>query len=126
MARSRNPSSERIEKLEYIAVTDMLQDEHILELSGRITDGEELYNFGINGLGLPESEIKRAMYDHSISIQSATHKLLSKFMERQTNRHQAYINLYSALKEGQMEQLAGLVKRMVEGLVDTSPVSDAS
>ena len=105
--------------------SDSLLDEHILELSRRITSGLELEDLGVKVLHLPEYKIKAAMYDNNDSIQSAAHELLSTWMQRQTNGQQAYINLYSALKKGQMEQLAGLVKRMVEGLIE-GPVSDAS
>ena len=83
-------------------------------------------DLGIKVLHLPECKINAALYDHSNSIQAATHELLSTWLRRQISRQEAYTNLYSDLRKGEMKQLAGLVKRMVEGLVDTSPVTDES
>ena len=83
-------------------------------------------DLGIEVLHLPECKINAALYDHSDSIQAATHDLLSTWFKRQTSRQEAYTNLYSDLRKGEMKQLAGLVKRMVEGLVDTSPVTAES
>ena len=103
-----------------------LLDEHILELSKRITNGLELVDLGTNVLKLPEHVINASLYDHNNSIQEAAYQLLSMWLRGQTNRQQAYTNLYSALKEGNMGELAGLVKQMVKGLADTSPVTTES
>ena len=95
---------------------DSLRDEHILELSKRIPTGEELMDLGIKVLHLPECKINAALYDHSYSIQKATHELLSTWFKRQTNRQEAYTNLCSDLRKGEMKQLAGLLKQWVEGV----------
>ena len=58
------------------------------KLSKRIPNGEELMELGINGLGIPEFKIKTAMYDHSDSIQAATHELLSTWLKQQTDRQE--------------------------------------
>ena len=57
-------------------VSDSLQDEHLLELSKRITNDDELMNFGIKVLSLSKDTIKAAMFDHRDSIQAATRELL--------------------------------------------------
>ena len=101
-------------------ISDSLRDEHILELSRLIPSGEELLKFGITVLKLSDCKIKAAMYDHSDSIQEATHELLSKWLNRQTNRKEAYVNLYSALRKGGMEQQASQLKQWVEGVEDES------
>ena len=107
-------------------ISGSLLDEHILELSKRIPSGLELVDLGIKVLKLPEYFTNAALYNFNNSIQEAAYHLLSMWFRGQTNGQQAYTNLYSALKEGNMGQLAGLVKQMVEGLVDTSPVSAES
>ena len=107
-------------------ISGSLLDEHILELSKRIPNGLELVDLGIKVLKLPEYVINAALYDHNNSIQEAAYQLLSMWLRGQTNRQQSYTYLYSALKEGNMGELAGLVKQMVEGLADTSPVSAES
>ena len=73
-------------------------------------------DLGIKVLHLPESKIKSALYDHDNSIQEATHELLSTWMKGQTSRQEAYTNLYSDLRKGEMKELAGLVKQWVEGV----------
>ena len=101
-------------------ISDSLLDEHILELSKRITDGNELMEFGVIVLKLPDFKIKSALYDHNNSIQEVTHELLSTWMKGQTSRQEAYTNLYSDLRKGEMKQLAGLLKQWVEGVREES------
>ena len=96
-------------------VSDSLQDEHVLDLSKRITSAEELMDFGIKGLGLPDIKIKTAKYDHSDSIQAATYELLSTWLKKQTDRQEAYMNLLAGLKRAQMNQLAANLRTWVEG-----------
>ena len=62
-------------------ISESLLDEHVLDLSKRITDGNELTEFGIKVLTFKEDTIKAAMYDHSNSIHAATHELLSKWLK---------------------------------------------
>ena len=96
-------------KANILFVSDSLQDEHVLDLSKRITNGEELMDFGIKCLGLPDFKIKTAMYDHSDSIQAATYELLSTWMKKQTDRQEAYKNLQCRTKEGQDEPTCQLI-----------------
>ena len=93
-------------------------DEHVLELSKRITSGEELYNLGVKVLHLKEFKIKTVLYDHSNSIQAATHKLLSTWLTEQKDRQEAYSNLLTQMRTYQMNELAGDLRQWAEGSQD--------
>ena len=97
-------------------VSESLQDDHVLELSKRITSAEELHDFGIKCLGLPDFKVKTAMYDHKDSIQAASHELLSTWLKQQPSRQEAYVNLLEGLKRAQMERLAAELKSLVKGV----------
>ena len=101
-----------------------LGDEHVLELSKRITSGEELMDLGINGLGVPEFKIKAVMYDHSDSIHAATHELLSTWLKQQTDRQEAYMNLCASLRRCQMNQLAIQLTKWVAGTDAASQITN--
>ena len=107
-------------------ISDSLQDEHILELSKRIPDGNELMEFGIKVLMFKEDTIKAAMFDHRDSIQAATHKLLSKWLNQQPNRREAYMVLQAGLKRAKMNQLASNLRVWVEKPEERSQVTDES
>ena len=61
--------------------------------------------------------VKAALYDHSNSIQAAAHKVISSWVQRQSNRQEAYSALHTGLKEVEMHQLAGELQLWVEGTV---------
>ena len=109
-----------------ILFSDSLQNEHILELSKRITDGNELTEFGIKVLMFKEDTIKAAIYDHSDSIEAATHELLSKWLKQQPSRPEAYMNLLEGLKRAQMNQLASNLRIWVEGPGVISQITNES
>ena len=92
-----------------------LEDEHVLWLSKRITDGTELEDLAITGLGLDEDEYRAATYDHSDSIQAATHKLLRKWLQQQTDRQDAFKNIQAGLRRCERKQLAVILSRRVMG-----------
>ena len=69
----------------------------------------------ITGLGLEYDEYKAAMYNHSGSIQAATHKLLRKWLQDRTDRHEAYKNIQVGLRRCKRTQLAVILKDWVEG-----------
>ena len=73
-------------------------------------------DLGIKVLHLPECKINAALYQNNNSIQAATHELLTTWLKRQINRQEAYTNLYSDLRKGEMKELAGLLKQWVEGV----------
>ena len=99
-----------------LCIVDSLQDEHILELSKRIPNDDELMELGIKVLAFPKDTIKQTRHDHRDSIQAATHKLLSKWLSQQQSRQQAYIHLQSGLKRAKMNQLASNLRVWVEGM----------
>ena len=72
-------------------------------------------DFGIKCLSLPDFKVKTAMYDHSDSIQAATHELLFTWLKKQTDRQEAYKNLLAGLKRAEMNQLASNLRIWVEG-----------
>ena len=100
----------------YVLILDSLTDEHVLELSKRITSEEELMDLGIKVLGLPDFLIKTAFYDNREKMQPATHEILSRWLKQQNSRREAYINLHAGLKKCEMSQLAAELKLWVEGV----------
>ena len=94
-----------------------------MELSKRIISGQDLEDLGITGLKLPEFMIKAALYDHSNSIQAAAHKVISSWVQQQSNRQDAYSALHTGLKEVKMHQLAGELQLWVEGTVEQPSAS---
>ena len=82
--------------------------------------------FGVKVLMFEEDTIKAAMFDHRDSIQAATHKLLSKWLNQQPNRREAYMNLRVGLKRAQMNQLANDLRLWVEGPAEESQITDGS
>ena len=107
-------------------ISDSLQDEHILELSKRITNDDELTEFGIKVLMFEEDTIKATMFDHSGSIQAATHKLLSTWRKQQPSSQKAYMVLQAGLKRAKMNQLASNLRVWVEEPEERSQVTDES
>ena len=97
-------------------VSESLQDEHVLELSKRITSAEELHDFGIKCLGVQDFKVKTAMHDHKDRIQAASYELLSTWLKQQPSRQEAYVNLLEGLKRTQMKQLATELKSLVKGV----------
>ena len=82
--------------------------------------------FGIKVLTFKEDTIKAAMYDHSDSIQAATHEVLSKWLKKQPTRQEAYMNLLEGLKRAQMNQLASTLRRWVGGRGVISQITNES
>ena len=91
-----------------------MTDEHVLELSKRITGEEELMDLGIKVLRLPEFVIKTALYNKK-EIQPASHDVLSNWLKQQNNRREACTDLHTGLRKCGMNQLASLLKQWVEG-----------
>ena len=82
-----------------------LTDEHIVDLSKRITCESELVNLGVKVLKLPKFIIRAAIYNKK-EIQDAAHEVLNTWLKKQENREEAFNNLQSALLENEMNQLA--------------------
>ena len=107
----------------FLCDTGSLEDVHILDLSKRITTGDELKEFGIKVLKLPGFKIKSALYDHSNSIQAAAYDVISSWVQLQSSRQEAYTTLREGLKEAKMHQLATEVQQWIEGTVDKASVT---
>ena len=96
-----------------------------MELSQRITCESELIDLGVNVLNLPEYKIQSALYDKK-EIPSATHKLLTMWLQQQTNRHDAYNTLHFALKKAGDNMLAARLKQWVKGVTKESQLTSES
>ena len=107
----------------FTSATGSLEDVHLLELSKRITNAQDLEDLGIKALKLPGFKIKTALYDHSDSIQAAAHDVISYWVKQQPNRQVAYITMIERLKEVQMHQLATEVQQWVEGTIEKPAVT---
>ena len=82
-----------------------LTDEHLLNLSKRITGEEELMDLGIKVLDLPRRTIQSALSDKK-EIQPAAFKILNSWQEKQENAEEAFITLCTLLRKNNMNQLA--------------------
>ena len=98
------------------SVSGGLEDTHVLELSKRITNEQELKDLGIKALKLPKYIIQAALYNHRTSIQDAAHSVLSTWLKDQPSRKDAYRNLITGLQKAQMNQLAAELQYWVEGV----------
>ena len=92
-----------------------------MELSKRITNDDELMDFGIKVLKFPKETIKVAMFDRRDSIQAAARELLFEWLSQQPSRHEAYISLQTGLIRVQMHHLT---VEGAEGTVQGSQVTD--
>ena len=99
-----------------------LTDSAMVELSQRTTCESELIDLGVNVLNLPEHKIQSALYDKK-EIQSAAYKLLTSWLQQQTNRHDAYNTLHSALKKADHNMLAAYLQQWVSGPLVQSQLS---
>ena len=100
----------------FLGQTDSLTDSHILELSRRITDAEELWNLGVMVLGLPEHEIRSAQTKYHPDFNQTAHHLLTTWLRQQEDQQEAYTALLTALRGCQgMQDLARCLRVWVEG-----------
>ena len=95
-------------------VSGSLTDEHILDLSERITSESEFMYLGIKVLGFEEYVMENALGKKK-EIPMATREVLSMWMKKQNSRQEAYKNLYTALGKHEMNHLAAQLKQWVEG-----------
>ena len=93
----------------------VLTDSAVVELSQRITCESELIDLVVNALNLPEHKAQSALYDKK-EIQTAAYKLLMTWLQQQTNRHDAYNTLLSALRKMDHNMLAARLEQWVEGI----------
>ena len=102
----------------------MLEDYHILELSTRITNQQELMNLGINGLKLPRHTIQSALYNHKGCIQDAANDVLSTWAQRYETPSEAYVNILAGLAKCKMNHLASQLREWSVGVASTWPISN--
>ena len=70
-------------------------------------------------------DINAALRDKD-GIQDAAEKVLSMWVKRQPSRQEAYVNLLTALKSAEMNELAAHLRLWVEGIDDVSQITDES
>ena len=76
----------------------------------------------MKALGLPVSALETAQYDHNHSINAAALSLLTKWVNTQTNRREAYKNALAGLKRVNLFGWALELQQLVEGTVpETGP-----
>ena len=83
-----------------------LTDKHIIQLSQRISSGPMLLELGINVLQLQYEVIDTAFDNYKNDIQGAAYSVLSTWYEVQTNKQQAFMDLYSAIKKSKIKLFA--------------------
>ena len=75
-------------------------------LADRITDKHGLDDLGINVLKLPAYKVDSVWTKHKPDANLAANELLHTWLKKQTNRHEAYTKLITALHKCEMNQLA--------------------
>ena len=91
-----------------------LTDEHIVNLSKRITSQSELVELGVRGLNLPEFIIDAAIYNKN-EIQDATREVLQTWVKQQTNREESLVKLQTGLQKCEMNSLVAELRLWTEG-----------
>ena len=106
----------------------MLTDDHLLDLSERITSKDTLKHLGTNGLQLGEHQIDQVLQEYSTSgyngrvfdssrMPEAAHDVLDMWLKKQTSRETAFRELVRALQSCKMIELAWQLQEWV-GIVD--------
>ena len=93
---------------------EVLEDVHIHQLSTKITNKGDLRMLAYRGLKLYPEDIESAINNHSIDIQSAAHKILRTWLQKQTKKT-ALGALHTALQECGMKGLSDELTKGVEG-----------
>ena len=93
---------------------DILKDEHIHILSTRITNKGELNKLAYRGLKLEIEDVESALSNNPSDIQSAAHKILRTWLQKQT-KESALGALHTALQECGMKGLSDELTKGIEG-----------
>ena len=109
-----------------IHISAELEDAHILELSKKFTNLQDLRTLGINGLNLPMETIDAALYDNRDRIQDMAYSVLSEWAKQQQTKSKAYANIIACLRKCQMIGLANELRQWVEGAAFTEQISKES
>ena len=103
-------------------LTEILQDGHVQQLSEKITDFGDLRTLGYRGLKLEAEHIESAITNHPNDIQSAAHKVLTTWFQKQTTE-EALGSLCKALQESELKGLSSQLRKWVEDSKDGSEES---
>ena len=109
-----------------IRISAELEDAHVLELSTRITNKQELMNLGINGLNLPRHTIQAALYNHRNNITDAAYAVISDWALQYKTKSEAYVDIIAGLQKCKMNQLASEMRQWTEGAAFTEQLSKQS
>ena len=109
-----------------IHISAELQDVHILQLSTKITNLQELMNLGINGLNVPRHTIQSALYNNRHNINDAAHAVISDWALQYETKSMAYVNIIAGLQKCKMLQLATELRQWAEGEAFTDHISKES
>ena len=108
---------------EKMSLTQTLSDVHILQLSQRLTNVDEVRTLAYRGLKLESHEIEAPINNKPNDIQSAAHEILRTWLKRQTDGEEAYNNMVSALTECKMHQLLSQLQQWGEGKSELTEIS---
>ena len=84
----------------------VLTDEHLVWLSQRLTNYGNLRSLAYRDLGLQPEEIEPSITNNPNDVQSAVHDILQTWVKQQETREKAFSDIYTALKESQLQMLA--------------------
>ena len=104
---------------------EVLKDEHIHLLSTRITNKGELSKLAYRGLKLEIEDVESALSNNPNDIQSAAHKVLRTWLQKQT-KITALGALHTALQECGMKGLSDELIKGVDGSKGPSQLSQGS
>ncbi len=106
-------------------VSVQLTDEHLLELSGNITDVNDLHKLGVKVLGLKLKQVN-SVHTDSRSINSAASKLLEIWRRKQKSPHEAFILLCSKLRQVGWNQMAYELEHLGENISEGAGLTPQS
>ena len=104
---------------------EVLKDEHIQQLSTKITNKGELSKLAYRGLKLESEGVESALSNNPSDIQSAAHKILKTWLQKQTKEN-ALGALHAALQECGMKGLSDELTKGVDGSKGPSQLSQGS
>ena len=100
--------------LSFEIIVARLEHQHIWELSQRIATKKDLYGVGLKVLHIPEHEIQAALTNNQYRAQDAAHDVLRLWFKNQKQDDSSYIQLRDSLEENKFQQLADILRNMVE------------
>ena len=92
-----------------------LQDDHIWNLAQRFKDESEILNLGLQVLKLREYQVDFIWNKRKPDANVVARELIQKWLLQFETRAEAYTSLHDALRKNDMNQLAALLRKWVEG-----------